>query len=333
MGRRLESEGRILSRDWSLYDQAHVVFKPANMTPAELESGFARVLGELGERCPVGRTAESFRNGKPAPPAVPAFLDRTEALLGAEALARFGRSTVAIAGLGGVGGAVLAALARMGVGRFRIADPGIFDEPDLNRQLGATRATLGRNKTEVYAELLRSINPDVEVAAFPEGVRDENLAAFLDGAGLLIDALDLKVAPPLRLKLAAEARTRGIYDVVSPIIAFGAAVAIAAPGGIPMDPFMELVARARGEARLPRRLAELFSPVHLGAMQAHLRQGRVPSVAVAPMLVAALVATETAMILGGDALPGWRRPVCLPEILVVDLAMKSYRVALIQDLA
>jgi hypothetical protein len=240
---------------------------------------------------------------------------------------------VAIAGLGGVGGAVLPTLARMGVGRFRIADPGVFDEADLNRQLAATRATLGRNKAEVYAELVRSINPAAEVVAFPEGVGEENLVRFLDGADLLIDALDLKVAPPLRLKLAARARAQGICDVVSPIIAFGAAVAVATPDGLPMDPVMELIARARGEGRLPRRLAEFFSPVHLGIMQAHMGRGRVPSIALAPMLVAALVATETAMILGGDALPGWRRPVCLPEILIVDLAMKSHRVALIQDLA
>lgn len=51
MGERLAREGRIISRDLSLYDQAHVVFKPANMTPAQLEKGFADVVGAMNNLC------------------------------------------------------------------------------------------------------------------------------------------------------------------------------------------------------------------------------------------------------------------------------------------
>ena len=87
----------------------------------------------------------------------------------------------------------------MGIGRFRISDPGEFDEPDLNRQWAATRNTLGRNKADVYAEFVRSVNPDAEVDILPGGVTEDNVEAFLEGADLLVDALDLKVAPPVRL--------------------------------------------------------------------------------------------------------------------------------------
>ncbi|MBA4388700.1 MAG: hypothetical protein C0404_12015 [Verrucomicrobia bacterium] len=57
MGERLAREGRIISRDLSLYDQAHVVFKPANMTPAQLENGFSEVVDEMGNLCKVDHLA------------------------------------------------------------------------------------------------------------------------------------------------------------------------------------------------------------------------------------------------------------------------------------
>src|SRR5690242_674849 len=87
------------------------------------------------------------------------FLHRTTMLLGERGVARLRDRTVAIAGCGGVGGATAITLARLGVGGFVLADPGIFDPPDLNRQWAGRRSTLGRNKTEVHAELLREINP------------------------------------------------------------------------------------------------------------------------------------------------------------------------------
>src|SRR5512141_2515284 len=84
-----------------------------------------------------------------------AFLQRTELLLGAEPLRTLQNATVAIPGCGGVGGATAILLARTGIGGFVLADPGTFDPPDINRQWAAATSTLGRNKADVYAELLR----------------------------------------------------------------------------------------------------------------------------------------------------------------------------------
>ena len=72
---------------------------------------------------------------------------------------------VAIAGLGGVGGVHLLTLARLGIGRFRIADFDAFDLANFNRQVGAGMSTLGQRKTDVLARMARDVNPEVEIVA------------------------------------------------------------------------------------------------------------------------------------------------------------------------
>ena len=94
-------------------------------------------------------------------------LSRTELVLGKEAVDKLQRSRVAIFGLGGVGGYCLEALARSGVGKLDLFDKDRFEESNLNRQILATRDSIGRLKTEVAKERVLSINPDAEVQVFP----------------------------------------------------------------------------------------------------------------------------------------------------------------------
>ena len=94
-------------------------------------------------------------------------LSRTELVLGKEAVDKLQRSRVAIFGLGGVGGYCLEALARSGVGKLDLFDKDRFEESNLNRQILATRDSLGHLKTEVAKERVLSINPDAEVQVFP----------------------------------------------------------------------------------------------------------------------------------------------------------------------
>ena len=94
------------------------------------------------------------------------YLNRTIMLLGKEAVLTLREKTIAIPGCGGHGGAACLTLARMGVGNFILADPKPFDEPDINRQWGANLQTLGRNKADVYAEMLLNINPEVKYGNF-----------------------------------------------------------------------------------------------------------------------------------------------------------------------
>src|SRR6476661_484386 len=97
------------------------------------------------------------------------------------------RKCVAIAGLGGVGGAHLLTLARLGVGRFRLAEFDDFDLVNFNRQVGASVASLGHPKLEVMCAMARDINPELDLALYKEGVNAQNIDAFLEGADLFLD--------------------------------------------------------------------------------------------------------------------------------------------------
>ena len=148
-------------------------------------------------------------------------------------------SCVAIAGLGGVGGVHLATLLRMGVGRFKLADLDRFELANTNRQYGATTRTLGRDKLEVMAEVARSINPDVELELFPEGIGPGNIARFLSGADVALDGIDF-FALPIRRMFFAEARARGVPAVTSAPLGFGATLQVFAPGGMSFDEYFDV---------------------------------------------------------------------------------------------
>ncbi|MFI0607486.1 MAG: beta-eliminating lyase-related protein [Anaerolineae bacterium] len=263
-----------------------------------------------------------------------AFLNRTLMLLGDEAVRLLGTRTVAVAGCGGVGGAAAITLARMGVGGFILADPGLFDPPDINRQWAATRDTLGRNKAEVYEEVLRSIDPGLRVRSYSEGLTDDNVETFLDGADVVIDCLDIAVSGELRARLYQAARARGIYALCAPALGFGAALAIGAPDGLPMEAvFGKMLGEATARSTLPPGLRQLVVPEHLDACERHLSSLRVPSIAISPALASALMSAEIYLLLSGPQAPGWRPPPCLPQLLVVDPIRMTYQVVDIRDLA
>ena len=88
---------------------------------------------------------------------------RTQLLLGKEAMDKLANSRVAVFGIGGVGGYVCEALVRSGVGEFDLIDDDKVCLTNLNRQIIATRKTVGKYKTEVMKERILDINPDAKV--------------------------------------------------------------------------------------------------------------------------------------------------------------------------
>lgn len=90
-------------------------------------------------------------------------LSRTELLIGSEGIERLQQARVAIFGIGGVGGYVAEALTRSGIGAFHLIDSDRVSLSNLNRQIIATRETIGRYKTEVMRERIHSICPETEV--------------------------------------------------------------------------------------------------------------------------------------------------------------------------
>ena len=103
---------------------------------------------------------------------------------------RLRSSTAAICGCGGLGGSVIEALARIGVGHLRVIDGDVFEQSNLNRQLLCTESTLGRQKAVVAAERIRAVNGEVEAEPHVAYLDEDNAAQLLAGAGCVIDCLD-----------------------------------------------------------------------------------------------------------------------------------------------
>lgn len=117
--------------------------------------------------------------------------DRTARLLGDEGVARLGRSTVTVFGVGGVGSCAAEALVRSGVGRVILVDYDRICVTNVNRQLHAMKGTLGKSKVEVMAERLRLINPDATIeprAAFYAA--DTSARLLVPEPDVVIDAID-----------------------------------------------------------------------------------------------------------------------------------------------
>lgn len=119
------------------------------------------------------------------------FYSRTEALIGADALCRLKKASVAVFGLGGVGGYVAEALVRAGVGRLTLIDGDVFRESNLNRQIFALKSTLGKNKAEAAKARLADINFEAEITALPFYFNKETAGAFdFRSFDYVIDAID-----------------------------------------------------------------------------------------------------------------------------------------------
>lgn len=91
---------------------------------------------------------------------------RTELIFGKEAMKKLRASRVAVFGIGGVGGYTVEALARSGIGTLDIIDSDIVCLSNINRQIYATRNTVGRYKVDVAAERIGEIDPEITVNAY-----------------------------------------------------------------------------------------------------------------------------------------------------------------------
>ena len=118
------------------------------------------------------------------------WLIRTEILLGKENLEKLQKSQVTIVGLGGVGSYAAEALVRAGIGEFFLIDHDKVSESNLNRQILATRNTIGRYKTEIMKNRMLEINPDVKVDIFSDFLNKDNRLEILSKSDYVLDAID-----------------------------------------------------------------------------------------------------------------------------------------------
>lgn len=223
----------------------------------------------------------------------PDFLQRTRALLEDAGLKRLTRPLVAISGLGGVGGAAFMTLVRSGVRRFRLAENGIFDPPDMNRQWGALGTTLDRPKLDVYVEWATSINPDIELACYPEGITLTNIEPFLEGADIYIGAIDVDKGKALK-----EASNRICREAQIPLftcgaVGFGALMINYAPAGMTPDEFWgHAVTRSKKSGLLPSVMTGFFPEKLMANLEASIASGRLATCSVGAGQAGILLASE-----------------------------------------
>ena len=128
------------------------------------------------------------------------WTERTRLLLGDEKLGRLRSAHVLVVGLGGVGAYAAEMIARAGVGRMTVADADTVNTTNINRQLVALHSTVGRPKSEVLAERLRDINPEIALTVVNKYIKDEETYILLDAAryDYVVDAIDT-LSPKLAL--------------------------------------------------------------------------------------------------------------------------------------
>lgn len=210
--------------------------------------------------------------------------------------ARLRETRVAIGGLGGVGGVHLLTLARLGISKFSIADFDVFDIVNFNRQIGALTSTIGRSKLEVLSEMLRDINPDVDLRIFPDGVNQGNIDSFLEGVDVYVDGLDFFVFEARRVTFSA-CESKGIPVVTAAPLGLGVALVVFGPGSMSYEEYFGFKG-CRDELDLAINFLVGLSPAMLqrgyvaDMSRVNLRERRGPSCIAACQLCAGVAAVE-----------------------------------------
>ncbi|MCC5895208.1 MAG: ThiF family adenylyltransferase [Alkalibacterium sp.] len=162
---------------------------------------------------------------------------RNLGIMSEEEVIKLHKSTIAIAGCGCIGGFSAELLARMGIGKLILADPDVFDVSNINRQCASTHLTVGQRKAEALKNHLLTINPDLEIECYFEGVNEKNVDAFVDSADYVIDAVDY-FAFPESVALHRAARRKNLFVTTAVALGFGTSVLTFSPTGLNLEEYV-----------------------------------------------------------------------------------------------
>lgn len=189
-----------------------------------------------------------------------AEFSRTEMLLGPVAVEKLRRARVAVFGLGGVGGYVVEALARGGIGALDLVDSDTVSQSNLNRQLLALRSTLGLPKTEAARRRILDIDPGITVKTWELFYNADTADAFDLGVyDYIVDAIDTVSAKLLLAERAVAAGTPIISSMGTGNKLDPSAFRVADLAKTSMDPLARVMRRELGKRGI-RHLKVVFSP-------------------------------------------------------------------------
>lgn len=187
--------------------------------------------------------------------------DRNKAALTESECAELAGKRITVVGCGGLGGAVIEALARIGVGHIRTIDGDVFEESNLNRQLLCTESSLGRDKAVVAAERIATINSEVEAEPIVAYLKEENAASLLEGSDCIVDCLDNLEA---RFWMAHSCQHLGLPLVYGAIAGWFGQVCTVYPGDVS---FVSIYGEPFGESQ-HKKLGNLpFTAYSIAAFQ------------------------------------------------------------------
>ncbi len=226
---------------------------------------------------------------------------RNIGIFSAEEQHRLGKSTVAVPGMGGVGGLHLLTLVRAGIGRFNLSDYDVFEPANINRQCGATVEAFGRSKLDVMCEQALSINPYLKLNRFPEGIGAGNVDEFLEGTDVLVDGMDFFNFEIRRL-LFNRALEKGIHVVTAGPMGFSSALLVFAPDkGMRFDEYFDIVdGMPPDEQYMAFALGLAPRPTHihyLDLSRVSMENKKGPSTSIACQICAGMAATEVLRII------------------------------------
>ena len=193
---------------------------------------------------------------------IPNRYDRNKIALSEEECLALAGKRIAVVGCGGLGGLVIEALARIGVGYLRVIDGDVFEESNLNRQLLCTEDALGREKALVAAERIRAVNSEVKVESVVAFLGEGNALALLADVDCVVDCLDNLEA---RFWMAHACQNLGIPVVYGAIAGWFGQVCTVYPGDLA---FVNIYGEPYGESQ-HRKLGNLpFTAYSISAIQA-----------------------------------------------------------------
>lgn len=168
------------------------------------------------------------------------------------------KCVVGVAGCGGMGGHVIVALVRLGIGEIRIADNEPFDFSNLNRQYGATLRTVGLNKAIVMGRVLGMLSRTTKILVYPEGICKETVAEFCKGCDAICDEIELW-AMSARILLHKQARGNGVPILCAPTVGFCVYVFLFTPGSMSVEEIWENMSYEEAEFLQKKMRAKTLS--------------------------------------------------------------------------
>lgn len=231
---------------------------------------------------------------------------------------------VAIAGVGGDGFQLGLNLAMAGISNFSIADPENFELENSNRVIGATSSNIGRNKAEVFRDMVMDMRPDARIEIYKEGINESNIEEFMHGSHLVLDETELTHLE-LGTMVAREARKNRIPDLFVMNLGFAALASsfhpvhgktfediMGIPQGAPLDEVRDM------KVDYSRCLPYLPKYGDISTLKAVEEGASLPSIIQGVNVAAAIGSTEAFLHLTSEINNKRRSPVWAPKFRYMD---------------